>query len=102
MRRVNAPCPTIPSETAASPGPNTAAAAWAEACDAATGTKRENSGSKSEAAVTANAAAAITARFARVASISAPAGVWAMRPAAVAIDIATPMLASSHFWIVSK
>jgi hypothetical protein len=84
------------------PWPKTAAAACAEACDAATGTKRENSGSKSEAAVTANAAAAITARFARVASISAPAGVWAMRPAAVAIDIATPMLASSHFWIVSK
>ena len=64
--------------------------------------KRENSGSKSDAAVTAIAAAAITARFARVASISPPAGVCAMMPAAVAIDITTPMLASSHFWMVSR
>ena len=83
------------------PRSDTAAAACAAACDAATGTKLEASGSSSEAAVTATAAAAITLRLARVASISPPAGVCATIPAAVAIDMTTPILTSSH-WIVSR
>ena len=87
MRLVNAAWPTIPSDTAASAGPNTAPAACAVACDAATRKKLENKGRSSEAAVTAIAAATMTPRLARVASISAPAGVCARRPAAVAIDI---------------
>jgi hypothetical protein len=41
-------------------------------------------------------------RFARTVSTRAPAGVWATIPAAVAIDITTPMLASSQFCTVSR
>ncbi len=47
----------------------------------ATGQNPGNSGSASEAAVTRIAAAAITSRFALVASTSAPAGVCAAMPA---------------------
>src|SRR6202042_2562400 len=97
IRRVKAAWPTIPREIAARPGPNTAALTCAAACEAATEMKPEHSGSKSDAAATAIAAVAITARFARVASMNPPAGVWAMMPEAVAIDITIPMLASSHF-----
>jgi hypothetical protein len=54
------------------------------------------------AVVTSTAAAAITSRFALVASTSAPAGVCATIPAIVAIDITIPICASSHFCSVSR
>ena len=92
----------MPSVTAVNAGPNTADAACAVACDAATEKNEESQGNKSEAAVTRTAAATITVRFAFVLSISAPAGVWARIPATVVTDITSPMLASSHFWIVSR
>ena len=53
-------------------------------------------------AVTTIAAAIISARFAVLRSISAPAGVWAMIPANAATDITTPMLAWSHFCSVKR
>ena len=49
-----------------------------------------------------HAAVIIRARFQVVASISAPAGVCATNPATAATDMTMPMLASSHFWIVSR
>src|SRR4029077_20102044 len=96
MRRVNVACPTMPSVTAASAGANTTPAACAIAWDAATGQNDGSQGSTRDAAVTSVAAAIITARFALVASTSAPAGVCATIPAKVAIDITMPMLASSQ------
>jgi hypothetical protein len=65
-------------------------------CEVATVQKADSHVSANEAAVTASAAAAIRTRFARSASTSAPAGVWATISAAVAIDMTTPMLASSQ------
>jgi hypothetical protein len=47
--------------------------------------------------VTRIAAKAMTARFAWVASTSAPTGVCGANPAMAATDMTTPMLASSHF-----
>jgi hypothetical protein len=91
-----AACPTVPSVMAAMAGAKIAAAAWAAACERATGQKLGTQGNTSEARVTASAAPATSARLARVASTRAPAGVCANRPARVAIDITTPMLASSQ------
>ena len=92
----------MPRVTAVSAGPKTADAACAVACDAATDKNEVSQGKSSEAAVTRTAAATMTVRFAFVLSISAPAGVWARMPATVVTDITSPMLASSHFCIVSK
>lgn len=96
MRRVKAAWPKMPRETAAIAGGNTTAAACAIPCEIATGRKPGNKGSDNDASVTMIAASAITVRFARVASTSAPAGVCAAMPAMVAIDITRPMRASSQ------
>ena len=63
----------------------------------------ESQGSEREAAVTTKPLRpAMTARFALVASTSAPAGVCASSPATVAIDMTTPMLAASQAFSVSR
>ena len=87
---------------AASAGAKMTAAACAMLCDTATGQKLGNSGSDRQARVTMTAAPIIIIRFARVASTSAPAGVCAMMPARVEIDITIPIRASSHFCSVSR
>jgi hypothetical protein len=92
----------MPGVTAVMAGANTAPAAWATACEIATGKKPVNQGSSTDAPVTSSAATAINPRFARVASTSMPAGVCARSPAAVAIDITTPIVASFHFCAVSR
>ena len=92
----------MPSETAAIAGGKMTPAACATPCEIATGRKLGNKGSDNEASVTRIAATAITVRFARVPSTSAPAGVWARMPAMVATDITRPMRASSQCCSVSR
>lgn len=101
-RRAKARGPTIPSVTAATAGANTAPAAPESACNAATGQNPGAKGMATEASVIATAAATIRARLARVPSISAPAGVWAKRPAIPPTDSTTPIAASSQRWTVSR
>src|ERR1700722_15018556 len=90
MRAAKAFGPTMPSVTAATAGAKIDAAAAASDCVAATSSKLWISGSARQAAVTAIAAATISARLALVRSISAPAGVCAAMPASAAAGIPGP------------
>jgi len=92
----------VPSVTAAMAGAKMAPAAAAIACVAATSANCSMNGSARQPSVTTIAAATISARFAVVRSISAPAGVCAAMPARAATDISTPIEASSHFCSVRR
>ena len=92
----------MPSVTAATAGGNTAAATPNIAWKTAIGQNEGRSGMASAASVTTTAAATTTARFARVRSIKAPAGVRAGMPATPPTAITAPIDASSHFWTVNR
>ena len=84
----------MPSVIAASAGGKIAPAMPAIDWVAATTRKPSTNGSARQLIVTASAAAMITARLLRLASMNAPAGVWATSPAMPAIVMTTPIVAS--------
>ena len=94
MRREKAFGPTTPRVMAASAGGKIAPAMPATDCVAATAWKLVMKGSARQLSVTARAAAMTMARLCRLRSISAPAGVWASRPATPAMVMTRPMVAS--------
>ena len=95
-RRATRAGPTMPSEIAARQGPIVVPARPPTTPAAATGQNRGASGMTRHVAVTTATAPAISARFCRSASTTAPSGVCDARPTRPPNESARPMLAGSQ------